>query len=246
LTGRKSTVTRFVFPCIAMKAIRRSILPLLLAPLCALAVAGDKPPEAWDEWAKWVDAQHSTSDGQGHGPDVGDNEWASALSKQLKITDASGHGPDLKSAEWRAAVEKKLAELNQRELLSSHDTVAKFTGITDFQCRGRTALCPDKCGHSGRMATFEIVKYLGYEKPGQYGDEKQKALSVLIEDNMKNAKVPDAILKAIDSLKPGATVHLKWNHDYVTRDGSKSPERPIVSIEPMTPEQVEAAGKEAH
>jgi hypothetical protein len=226
-----------------MKPFRRSILPLLLSSLVGLAAAADKPPEAWEDWAKWVDSQHSTSDGQGHGPDVGGNEWASALSKQLKITDGAGHGPDLKSAEWRAAVEKKLAELNKRELLSCHDTIAKFTGIADHKCRGLTALCPDKCGHSGRMATFEIVKYLGYEKPGQYGDEKQKTFSVLIEDNMKNAKVPDATLKAIDSLKPGTTVHLKWNHDYVTRDGSKFPERPIISIEPMTPDQVEAAGK---
>jgi hypothetical protein len=239
----KSTVTRFVFPFIAVTPFRLSILPVLLAALSGLAVAADEPPEAWDEWTKWVEARHSTADGQGHGPDVGGNEWASALSKQLKITDGSGHGPDLKSAEWRAAVEKKLAELNKRELLSSHDTVAKFTGISDYKCRGLTALCPDQCGHSGRMATFEIVKYLGYEKPGQYGDEKQKTFSVLIEDNMKNAKVPDAILKAIDSLKPGTTVHLKWNHDYVTRDGSKSPERRIVGIEPMTPEQVEATGK---
>ena len=239
----KSTVTRIVFPFIAMKPFRRSIPPFLLSPLVGLAIAADKPPTAWDEWAKWVDAQHSTSDGQGHGPDVGDNEWASALSKQLKITDDAGHGPDLKSAEWRAAVEKKLAELNKRELLSSHDTVAKFTGITDYKCHGRTALCPDDCGHSGRMANFEIVKYLGYEKPGKYGDEQQKTFKVLIEDNKKNAKVPAEILKAIEALKPDTTVHLKWNHDYVTKNGSSSPERPIVSIEPMTPEQVEAAGK---
>ena len=239
----KFTAIRFVLPIFVMQPFRRSILPLLLSSLVGLATAAEKPPESWEDWAKWVDAQHSTSDGQGHGPDVGDNEWASALSKQLKITDGSGHGPDLKSAEWRAAVEKKLSEMNKRELLSTHDTVAKFTGITDFICRGRTALCPDKCGHSGRMANFEIVKYLGYEKPGQYGDEKQKTFSVLIEDNMKNAKVPAEMLKAIDSLKPGTTVHLKWNHDYVTHDGSKSPERPIVSIEPMTAEQVEAADK---
>ena len=239
----KSTVIRFVLPVLAMKTIRRSILPLLLSSLVGLAMAADKPPAGWDDWAKWVDAQHSTGDDQGHGPDVGGDEWASALSRQLKITDDAGHGPDLKSAEWRSAVEKKLAELNKRDLLSSHDTVAKFTGIADHKCRGLTALCPDRCGHSGRMASFEIVKYLAYEKPGQYGDGKQTTFSVLIEDNMKNAKVPAETLKAIEALKPGTTVHLKWNHDYVTRAGSKFPERPIVSIEPMTAEEVEAAGK---
>lgn len=228
-----------------MKTLLRFVAFLLFSSLLAPAGASEKPPEAWDDWAKWVAARYSTADDQDHGPDVGGNEWASALSKRLGVTGKDGHGPDLKSAEWRAAVEKKLAEMNKRDLLSSHDTIAKFTGITDHKCRGLTALCPDRCGHSGRMANFEIVKYLGYEKPGKYGDEQQKTFNVLIEDNMKHAKVPEATLKAIDALKPGATVRLKWNHDYVTKNGSKFPERPIVSIEPMTPEQAEAASKEA-
>jgi hypothetical protein len=218
-------------------------LVVLLLAMASLSLAAEKAPEAWSDWAKWADQQHDVGDGQGHGPDVGGDEWASALSKQLGVTDKDGHGPDFKSAEWRAAVEKKLAELNKRELLSSHDTVAKFTGITDHKCRGLTALCPDECGHSGRMANFEIVKYLGYEKPGQYGDEKQKTFHMLIEDNMKHTRVPAEILKAIEALKSGRTVRLKWNHDYVTKGGSKFPERPIVGIEPMTPEQVEAATK---
>lgn len=202
-------------------------LAFFLNPLHAQA-----PPEAWDAWAKWAEAQHSTGDGQGHGPDVGSDEWAAALSKQLGVTDAEGHGPDLKSAEWRAAVEKKLASKESRELLSSHDTTAKFTGITHHVCRGMTSLCPDDCGHSGRLATFEIIEYLAYEKPGEYGDEKEAKFQVLIEDNKKNAKVPAAILKAIDALKTGDTVHLKWNHDYVTLNGSKFPERPILLVEP--------------
>lgn len=146
------------------------------------------------------------------------------------------------SAEPEPAKPAPAAE--QRELLSSHDTIARFTGISDHRCRGLTALCPDRCGHSGRLATFEIVKYLAYQKPGKYGDEKGKTFSVLIEDNLKNAKVPEAILKSINSLKPGALVHLQWNHDYITRDGSRFPERPIVRVEELTPEQAEAAAKE--
>ena len=31
----------------------------------------------------------------------------------------------------------------------------------------------DKCGHGGQVAVFTIVRYINYEKPGQYGDEKQ-------------------------------------------------------------------------
>lgn len=45
-------------------------------------------------------------------------------------------------------------------------------------------LCPDRCGHSGKLATFAIVKYLRYEKPGEFGDPRQEQFLVLIEDNM--------------------------------------------------------------
>jgi hypothetical protein len=117
------------------------------------------------------------------------------------------------------------------ELLSSHDTKAIFKGISDHKCMGRTSLCPDRCGASGKLANFEITEYLAYEKPGEYGDPKQKTFQVLIEDNMGNAKVPAPIAKAILALKPGDLVHLQWNHNYVTKDGSSSPERPIQKIE---------------
>lgn len=132
---------------------------------------------------------------------------------------------------------------DSRKLLSSHDTIARFTGVTEFTCMGRTGLCPDRCGHSGLKANFEIVRYIAYQKPGQYGDEKGKTFSVLFQDNLKHAKVSKEILNTINSLKPGAMVHLQWNHDYVTREGSKFPERPIVLLEELTPEQAEAAGK---
>lgn len=145
------------------------------------------------------------------------------------------------SAEQEPAKPAPAAE--QRELLSSHDTIARFTGVSEHRCRGLTALCPDRCGHSGRLATFEIVKYLAYQKPGKYGDEKGKTFSVLIEDNLKNVKVSDAVFKTINSLKPGTMVRLQWNHDYVTREGSRFPERPIVRVEVLTPEQAETLDK---
>ena len=122
--------------------------------------------------------------------------------------------------------------ITKTELLSSHDTKARFTGIADHKCMGRTALCPDRCGHSGKLATFEITEYLAYEKPGEYGDPKQETFQVLLEDNMGNLKVSAPIAKAIRALKPGDLVHLKWNHNYVTKDGASSPDRPIQLVEP--------------
>lgn len=133
----------------------------------------------------------------------------------------------------------------QRELLSAHETVARFTGLKDHQCMGRTSLCPDRCGDSGKLATFEIVRYLSYEKPGEYGDPKQERFLVLIEDKMKNPKVPAAIRDAILALKPGDLVRLQWNHDYVTQAGSKFPERPITRLSVLTKEQAEQATPQA-
>jgi len=215
--------------------------------------AAERPPQEWMAWAKWADKLHSVSDAQGHGPDIGSEEWSGALDKQLKIHDAAGHGPDIGSAAWRRSVEKKLAPMaaptpvpdKQRDLLSAHDTVARFTGLKDHRCMGLTALCPDRCGESGKLATFAIVKYLAYQKPGEYGDPKQEQFMVLIEDNMKNPKVPKAIRDAVLALKPGDLVRLQWNHDYVTQEGSKFPERPIKDLSVLTKEQAAKLTAEA-
>lgn len=125
----------------------------------------------------------------------------------------------------------KDAALEKRELLSSHSTVAKFIGIKDHECLGKTSLCPDRCGHSGKLATFEIIEYLDYQKTGEYGDPKQTSFQVLIRDNLGKEKIPAEILSIIESLKADTKVKLSWNHDYVTRDKTSCPERPITKIE---------------
>lgn len=126
---------------------------------------------------------------------------------------------------------------DKRELLSKHQTVAQFQGVASRTCRGLTALCPDKCGQSGNFASFRIVKYLAYEKPGQYGDPQQKDYVFQVEDNMKNAKSPAAVREAVAGLKTDDYVLLDWNHDYVTKDGSSSPERPIQKLQKITREE---------
>ena len=124
----------------------------------------------------------------------------------------------------------------KRELLSRHETVAEFTGTRYHQCMGKTSLCPDRCGSSGTVATFRIVTYLHYEKPGKYGDPEKTEFVVMIENNMKEAKVSAEIRKTIDTLQPGDRVLLSWNHDYVTIGRSSRPERPIVKLEKAPPD----------
>lgn len=125
----------------------------------------------------------------------------------------------------------------KRELLSKHQTVAQFQGVEARTCRGRTSLCPDKCGQSGNFASFRIIKYVVYEKPGQYGDPQQKDYLFQVEDNLKNAKAPAAVRDAVKELKKDDYVLLDWNHDYVTKDGSSSPERPIQKLQKITREE---------
>ena len=70
----------------------------------------------------------------------------------------------------------------RRELLAVHKTVAKFSGTETQQCFHMTALCPDQCGHGGVVGKFTIHKYVHYEKPGQYGDEKGEDFYVTVGD----------------------------------------------------------------
>lgn len=131
------------------------------------------------------------------------------------------------------------AASTQREMLSKHETVAQFEGVAYHRCLGMTSLCPDQCGSSGDMATFRILKYIAYAKPGEYGDPQQTSYQFLVQDNMKNAKVSAAIKAAVESLKKGDYVRLDWQHDYVTQDGSKFPERTVIAMKSLTREEAD-------
>ena len=132
----------------------------------------------------------------------------------------------------------------KRELLAENNTVAKFTGIAYQQCRGMTALCPDKCGQSGDFASFQIVSYLVYRKFGEYGDPKAPTYTFQVEDNMKNLKVPKELAAEVRGLKPGDYVLLNWRHDYVTTfeaggGSSSSPERPITKLQKISKDEAD-------
>lgn len=122
-----------------------------------------------------------------------------------------------------------------RKLLSSHSTLAEYTGTKFQACRHRTSLCPNKCTHAGKVANFKIIKYIDYKKPGKYGDGKGTSFRTMVEDQLGNAKIPAATLIIINSLKKGDTVRLSWNHDYVTRNRSSFPVRTITKLSKVAP-----------
>ncbi|NLB68718.1 MAG: hypothetical protein GX804_03395 [Lentisphaerae bacterium] len=124
------------------------------------------------------------------------------------------------------------------ELLSRHETVAKFMGTSYHRCMGMTSLCPDKCGHSGTIATFKIKEYLGYDKLGKYGDEKTDKIIFMIENNLKQRKIPENIRKVVNSLEAGDEVELSWDHVYITHDGSSFPERPVRKLKKRSVENL--------
>jgi hypothetical protein len=123
------------------------------------------------------------------------------------------------------------------ELLSRHQTIATLKSIGFRQCLGLTSRCPNLCGDSGEFATFEIKRYLAYDKPGEYGDPKQTEFLVQISDFDKKPKGDPKLLAWIKTLKAGDSVTLTWEHRYVTHEGSSSPVRVLVNYESMPPQK---------
>src|SRR6476620_8941834 len=80
----------------------------------------------------------------------------------------------------------KPADGETRKVLAEHQTVARLQAVEARKCRGPTALCPDDCGHSGDFGTFDVLAYVAYQKPGEYGDEKATTFTFQVEDNRKN------------------------------------------------------------
>jgi hypothetical protein len=98
-----------------------------------------------------------------------------------------------------------------------------------------TSLCPDRCHHAHDAATFKILNYETYDKPGKYGDDKQDTVRVSLSEDPEGPqsdKQDPQIIAKIKSLSPGQKVKMFWEHIYVTDEtNSKWPERPIRSVE---------------
>lgn len=129
------------------------------------------------------------------------------------------------------------ASIKNAALLSAHHTIASFDGIKEHKCLGMTSLCPDKCGHSGKLAAFTIKRYVNYAKLGEYGDPEQKTFFIMINNTLDKSETTPENVEIIKTLMPGDLVLLGWNHIYITDQGNSYPERPITVIKKLTEEE---------
>jgi len=103
-------------------------------------------------------------------------------------------------------------------VLSAHSVEATYAGRQERACMHRTSLCPDRCNHANAWLVFNVDSYLSYDKPGQYGDERQTqfALQVRPADKMEHAAGTHELAA---SLAVGDRVALTWLHEYVSDFG---------------------------
>jgi hypothetical protein len=142
------------------------------------------------------------------------------------------------AADADPAAEAGIKAHGKMQVLAEHRTLARFEGAVYRLCRGLTANCPEKCGDSGEFATFSIVEYLHYRKPGEYGDPQQKQFLFQVSDFHRQPKGDPKLLKAVQGLKKGDLVLLEWRHLYgELLPGAFSPVRPVTQLRAVTDDE---------
>ncbi len=132
------------------------------------------------------------------------------------------------------------APLPPAEELAHNTVTAVYECVVQTPCYHRTALCPDKCGHSKSFARFRVVTNESYSRPGKYGDDKLEPGEALAVDLMNDVEGQDpAVQRLVRSLHPGEAVRLTIRHYYVNTEHTAYPVRPVTFIERIeTPTQL--------
>lgn len=120
------------------------------------------------------------------------------------------------------------------ELLASNTVTAQFLGTRRLPCMGRTALCPERCGHAAAVAVFRVLSNEAYDKPGKYGDDKAEPGSELMIDAAADTPGQDAAVpETLAALTPGDVVRLTQKHYYADMGGVYMPIRPVTELSVM-------------
>jgi hypothetical protein len=88
------------------------ITALILATLasCKTTHTAEQQPEPCSEdWYPWAEAVLSSSDGRGHGPDIGSDEWQSVIEFKLGIRGQAGIPPRSSNA-WCQFIDQRITQ----------------------------------------------------------------------------------------------------------------------------------------
>ena len=117
------------------------------------------------------------------------------------------------------------------DLLATNTVVAVYSGTVKPPCHFRTALCPDRCGHSREQAVFTIKTSEDYSHPGKYGAPRMAVGSEWMVGTKDDVPGQDpAVLEQLAGLKPGDTVRMTVTHYYITLNNASYPVRPVTSL----------------
>lgn len=120
------------------------------------------------------------------------------------------------------------------ELLATNTVTAQYLGTRALPCMGRTALCPDRCGHAAAVSVFRVLSNEAYAKPGKYGDDKAEPGSELMIDAAADTPGQDAaVSETLAALTPGDVVRLTQKHYYADMGGVHMPIRPVTELSVM-------------
>lgn len=117
------------------------------------------------------------------------------------------------------------------DLLASNTVAAQYLGERRLPCMGRTALCPNRCGHAASVAVFRVISNEAYAKPGKYGDDKAEPGSEILIDAKADVPGQDAaVLETLSTLTPGDKVKLTQKHYYADFGDVLMPVRPVTEL----------------
>lgn len=154
--------------------------------------------------------------------DIEDFTYEKGNEYELLISEEKVENPTAEAVSMKYKLIKEVSKnkveitstITPKPFTSTHVFTAKYEGISFHKCMGLTLDCPEKCGSSGNMASFQVIDYKDFVVNGQGGTEKLTSYSVLISDYYKN-DLDKPYVSVIKSLKEGdeVTIHVEYVYD---------------------------------
>lgn len=117
-------------------------------------------------------------------------------------------------------------------LLARHETIATLKEIKEHKCMGRTSACPDNCGHSGKVAVFEVNEYLKHQQFDKWGSGKQNRFFIQLTGfkERSSSKIDLATIDKVKELNAGDKVYLSWDHCRIKTASASRGERKVTKL----------------